>query len=102
MKFFLISDNIDTQMGLRLSGIDGVVAHDEQQIKNALENALKDSEIGIILITEKLSALAADFIYEIKMNHSVPLIVEIPDRHGAGRTKDAITSYIKNAIGLKL
>ena len=23
MKFFLLSDNIDTQMGMRLAGIDG-------------------------------------------------------------------------------
>ena len=27
MKFYLISDNIDTQMGVRLSGIEGVVVH---------------------------------------------------------------------------
>ncbi len=27
MKFYLISDNIDTQMGMRLAGIDGVVVH---------------------------------------------------------------------------
>ena len=28
MKFYLISDNIDTQMGMRLAGIDGVVVHE--------------------------------------------------------------------------
>ena len=28
MKFFLISDNIDTQMGMRLAGIEGVVVHE--------------------------------------------------------------------------
>ena len=27
MKFYLLSDNIDTQMGLRLAGIEGVVVH---------------------------------------------------------------------------
>lgn len=27
MKFFLISDNIDTLMGLRLVGIEGKVVH---------------------------------------------------------------------------
>ena len=30
MKFFLISDNIDTQMGMRLAGIDGVVVHERR------------------------------------------------------------------------
>ena len=27
MKFYLLSDNIDTQMGMRLAGIEGVVVH---------------------------------------------------------------------------
>ena len=31
MKFFLISDNIDTQMGMRLAGIEGVVVHERQE-----------------------------------------------------------------------
>jgi len=35
MQFFLISDNIDTQMGMRLAGIRGVVVHEEQEVKNA-------------------------------------------------------------------
>ena len=29
-------------------------------------------------------------------------IVEIPDRHGNGRTKDSITKYVQDAIGVKL
>lgn len=29
-KFFLISDNVDTKMGMRFAGIDGVVVHTEQ------------------------------------------------------------------------
>ena len=28
--------------------------------------------------------------------------VEIPDRHGTGRKPDFITSYVNEAIGLKL
>ena len=32
----------------------------------------------------------------------MPLFVEIPDRHGTGRKPDFITSYVNEAIGLKL
>ena len=32
MKMYLISDNIDTQIGMRLVGIDGWVAHDSETI----------------------------------------------------------------------
>ena len=102
MRFFLISDNTDTQMGLRLCGIEGVVVHEKEELQKALDKIIDDSEIGIVLVTEKLVKLAPDYIYDIKLKKSVPLIVEIPDRHGLGRTKNAISSYISEAIGVKL
>ena len=38
----------------------------------------------------------------MKLNQKRPLIVEIPDRHGNGRTKDSITRYVREAIGVKI
>ena len=43
-----------------------------------------------------------DLIDEIKLERQMPLLIEIPDRHGTGRKKDFITSYVNEAIGLKL
>ena len=63
---------------------------------------MADKEIGILLITEKLSNEFPEIINEIKLNRLLPLIVEIPDRHGTGRKPDFITSYVSEAIGLKL
>ena len=102
MKLFLISDNVDTQTGLRLSGIEGVVVHEMDDLQAALETVVADKSIGILLITEKLARLFPDFMKEIKLTYEKPLIVEIPDRHGTGRAKDFITSYVTEAIGLKL
>lgn len=102
MKMFLISDNIDTQTGLRLAGIDGVVVHERGEFTDALNRALKDKDIGIILITVKLSQLAPEIVDDIKLNRSTPLIVEIPDRHGRGKSDDFISKYVSEAIGLKL
>ena len=56
-------------------GIPGVVVHKELEIKNALNEALKDEDIAVILITENLVKICRDFIYDIKLNHSKPLIV---------------------------
>ena len=56
MNIYLISDNIDTQTGMRLAGIEGCVVHEKEELKAALNAALANKEIGIILITEKLSA----------------------------------------------
>ncbi len=102
MNIYLISDNIDTQTGMRLAGIEGCVVHEKEELKAALNAALENKEIGIILITEKLSFEFPEIINDIKLNRKLPLLVEIPDRHGSGRRADFITSYVNEAIGLKL
>lgn len=102
MKFFLISDNVDTKTGFRLAGIEGVVVHDEAEVRKAIDEVLLDREVGILMITEKLGKLVADKISDIKLNYHTPLVVEIPDRHGTGRTPDSITRYVREAIGLKI
>ena len=40
MRMYLISDNTDTLTGMRLAGIEGVVAHSHEEVKNALDTAL--------------------------------------------------------------
>ena len=32
MKYFLISDNVDTLAGMRLVGVHGVVVHEEDEV----------------------------------------------------------------------
>lgn len=102
MKFYLISDNVDTKMGMRFAGIPGVVVHTEEEVRRELTQAMEREDIAVILMTEKLVSLCPDIIYELKLNRKQPLIVEIPDRHGNGRTKDSITKYVQDAIGVKL
>jgi len=102
MRFFLISDNVDTQVGLRLAGIKGVVVHEREEVLEALRNARADAEIGIVLITEKLAELVKEEIRKEKIRPELPLIVEIPDRHGTIRGRERLTRYVKEAIGLKI
>lgn len=102
MRMYLISDNIDTYTGMRLAGVDGAVVHEKQELKNELEKAVADKTIGIILLTEKFGREFPEIIDDVKLNRKLPLIIEIPDRHGSGRKPDFITSYVNEAIGLKL
>ena len=67
MKFYLISDNVDTSVGMRLCGIEGVVVHEAQEVEEALQKAIADEEVGIVLITTKLMKLCPDIIYEMKL-----------------------------------
>ena len=39
MRFFLISDNNDTRLGMRLTGIEGVVVHEPDEVNRALSDA---------------------------------------------------------------
>lgn len=102
MRFWLISDNHDTAMGMRLAGIEGVIVHEPDEVQKALKEAADQEDIGVLLVTERLVALCPDLVYDIKMNRHRPLIVEIPDRHGDGRSEDSITRYVREAIGVKI
>ena len=102
MRYFVISDNSDTLTGLRLAGIEGTMAETREQTLAAIDTAVQDPTIGILLINEKLAALCPEQINAMKLTSVRPLLVEIPDRHHTGRTPDSITRYIREAIGIKV
>ena len=62
MKMYLISDNVDTYTGMRLAGVDGVVVHERDELKQALEKVLSDPTVGIVLLTEKFGQEFPDII----------------------------------------
>ena len=102
MRFELISDNTDTLVGMRLAGIPGTMAKTEEEIKRALKKSIDDEDVAIILITEKLAEMCKYLIYELKNSDIKTLIVEIPDSKSTKRKKDAITQYIRDAVGIKI
>ena len=102
MKMFLLSDNSDTWAGMRLAGVDGVILHREEEVEEKISELIKSDEIGIILITEKLRLMCSEYVNNIMLTRKKPLFLEIPDRHGFGRSKTSITDYIKKSIGLKI
>ena len=53
MKSFIISENRDSFLGMKLAGIQGVYVREQEGIEAAFKKASKDPEIGIIYLTEK-------------------------------------------------
>lgn len=102
MKFFLISDNIDTLMGMRLGGIEGTLAHEKDEVKAALEKAMCDHEVAVVLITQKLVNESEQMVYDLKLNRRYPLILEIPDRHGSSHISTSISKYVREAVGIRI
>ena len=89
-------------MGMRMCGIEGIVVHEKDEVIYALNKAADDREVGVVLITERLAKLCAELVSELKLSRRTPLIVEIPDRHGSGRSRDSITKFVREAIGVKV
>ena len=102
MKMFLISDNIDTQMGLRLAGVEGIVVHEREEVIVALNKAIQDPDNAIILMTTKIIETCPEVIADLKLRLKQPLLVEIPDRHGSSKIGETIDQYVSDAIGIKL
>lgn len=105
MKFFLISDNTDAMIGMRLAGIEAkrVTSRDEAEkaFKKAFKKALSAEDIGILLITAGVAELCPETVKKLKQGNR-PLLVTIPDGDGNGRNRDSITEYIRDAIGIKI
>ena len=48
MKMYLISDNVDTYTGMRLAGVDGVVVHERDELREELEKFFLAKPIGTV------------------------------------------------------
>ena len=102
MRVWLISDNHDTLVGLRLAGIEGVLVNETEDILEAIDTAVSMSDVGILVVTERISAKVPDVIQRLRENGELPLVIEIPDRHGTNRGPDFLTRYVRDAIGVKM
>lgn len=102
MRAFLISDNHDTLVGMRLAGIEGVVVHGRDETSAALSRVLAMDDVAILAITEKAAETVPEMIQAQREHGDLPILVEIPDRHGSRRDADFLTGYVRDAIGVKM
>ncbi len=103
MKGFLITDNHDSLVLLRLAGIPGVEVHGPLETETAVEGVLANRpDVGILVMTEKAAAQIPATVKALRERNEPPLLVEIPDRHGSMREADFLTAYIPEAIGVKI
>lgn len=99
MKMFLLSSDEDTLTGLRLAGIDGSIVKDEAEFDLLCEKAVRDGNVGILLITRTLAQSFPEKVLEIKKSGTI-LVTEVPDVYSKKSETDSITRYIREAIGV--
>lgn len=101
MRLYLICDNDDTAVGMRLAGIESTMTGDKSVVVSTLDEISKNPDIGIVLINQTLSELCTEEIKEFRAAKSIPLIVEIPDRNSDGKS-NTISEYVREAVGIKI
>ena len=101
MRYYIIGDE-DAVLGFGLVGVEGKAVQNTEQAQEAFSTVLKQSDIGIIIITERIADLIRPHVDRFIFTRNFPLIVEIPDRLGPLEGKPGIREMVNQAIGIKL
>ena len=101
MKSFLICNDQETLVGMRLAGVQGTILNDRASVLALIDEKIRDDETGIIIITKAIMLLAEKEIMAIKLKSKLKLIVEIPGA-GLNYEDDYITRHIRESIGIKI
>ena len=102
MRIYLLSDNHDTLTGMRLCGIEGCYVKEREELILKLSEVIKDKELAVIMITEKLWAKAPEHIDALRQKMRTPIFISVPGPEGSQKDTGFITSYIRDAVGIKL
>lgn len=103
MKIVAIADT-DTVVGLRFAGVkDSYIVETPEEAKEALHKVFQDESVGLIILTERVSDQLRETITDYTSQHTFPVVVEIPDKHGTEKgRRDPIRDIIRRAVGIEL
>lgn len=86
MKMFVISDNNDTLTGMRLAGVDGMLASSPDKIKSKLEELAAERRTAIVFITPEIYAGNRLFIDLFRRDNQDIIVSIIPDKKNLEKT----------------
>jgi len=102
MKIAGIVDS-DTAIGLKLAGIKNIFVPDNEIIKSIWFELIDREDIGIIIITEDIVEKIKKEVQDFRLQHNIPIIMEIPDKKGRKEGHvDYISELIKKAVGVQV
>jgi len=102
MKFYVIADE-NTVTGFKLVGLEGEVVESADEAREAMSKAFSsDSEIGIVITTERIAASIHEEMEQYTYGHTFPLVIEIPDRGGPLEGRISIREMVRSAVGVSI
>lgn len=100
MKSYLLTENSDELVGMRLAGIRGEIINSKEALIKKLKEKMEDVEIGILILSTPVVDLAREDVMMAKLKSNETLIIEIPSANQSF-DNDYITRYIRESIGVK-
>lgn len=100
MKVHVIGDQ-DTVLGFRLNGVEGRIVTRAEEARRALDAALQDDDIGLLLVTRRWCERMRTRIDRLRMQRLHPVVVEIPGPELAP-PRPPIRELVRKAIGVRI
>jgi V/A-type H+-transporting ATPase subunit F len=101
MKLMVIG-HPDAVRGFALVGVQGEIVTTADMLNDALDKALDDTSIGIILVTEDAAVMARQRIDYLAAHSTVPLVVEIPGPGGPQEDRPSLSEVIRRTTGVRI
>ena len=101
MKILVIG-HPEAVLGYSLVGVEGKVAKEKEDTLQAIEAALHDPSLGIILVTGDVAETIRDRMDDLQLHSTVPLVVEIPAPARVQPPQPSLNEIVFRAIGVKI
>jgi V/A-type H+-transporting ATPase subunit F len=101
MKILVIG-NQEAVLGFSLVGVQGQTVKSAPDANQALDNAMANPDVGIVLVTEDIAELIEARMEQLKLRSTIPLVVEIPGPGGMKPDRPSLNNIVLQAIGVKL
>ncbi|MBP7947752.1 MAG: V-type ATP synthase subunit F [Verrucomicrobia bacterium] len=91
----------DAVWGFALVGVPGCIVTTAEELHAALDAALADATVGIIMVTDDVAALARERIETLKVQPA-PLLIEIPGPAGPRPDTLSVSATLQRTLGVKI
>lgn len=98
----LVIGHLEAVLGFSLVGVHGQAVSTAEEANQALDNALSDPDVGIVLVTDDVADLIQARMDQLMLRSTVPLVVEIPGPAGPRPGRPTLSEVVKRAVGVKI
>jgi vacuolar-type H+-ATPase subunit F/Vma7 len=81
MGIRIIGDRRDA-IAFGLAGVDAVECRTRADLIAALDEAQRDPEVAVVVVSPVAAALGADVIARLRESSRLPITIVLPDHHG--------------------